>query len=57
MSPGVLFGLGALVTFLVAIGVALAIYGAILDGRYQAERRDADVLELSSTRAGRRPAA
>ena len=57
MSPGVLFGLGALVTFLVAIGVALPIYGAILDGRYQAERRDADVLELSSTRAGRRPAA
>ena len=56
MSPGVLFGVGVLVTILVAIGVALPIYGAILDGRYQAERETADVFDLA-TRTGRRPAA
>jgi hypothetical protein len=33
MSPGLLFGLGALVTVIVAIGLGLPIYGAILDGR------------------------
>lgn len=57
MSPGLLFAVGAVVTILVAIGVALPIYGAILDGRYQAEREGAEVLDLSSERTGRRPAA
>ena len=36
MSTGWLFGVGVLVTFLVALGLALPIYGAILDGRYAA---------------------
>jgi hypothetical protein len=57
MSTGVLFAMGVLVTVLVSIGVALPIYGAILDGRYQAEREGAEVQELSEKRAGRRPAA
>ena len=59
MSAGVLFALGAIVTVLVAIGVGLPVYGAILDGRYQAEQAEpeAEVLELSPKRPGRRPAA
>jgi len=57
MSSGRLFAVGVLVTVLVAIGVALPIYGAILDGRYLAERESADVLDLSTTRSGHRPAA
>ncbi len=57
MSPGWLFAVGALVTFVVAIGLALPVYGAILDGRYQAERERADVIDLSSKRPGHRPAA
>jgi len=47
MSTGLLFGVGVLVTLLVALGVALPVYGAILDGRYQAEHRLAEVRELS----------
>ena len=57
MSSGWLFGLGVLVTLLVVIGVGLPVYGAILDGRAQAERETADVLELSAKRVGRLPAA
>ncbi|MBV8563814.1 MAG: hypothetical protein JOZ56_12050, partial [Actinobacteria bacterium] len=54
-GAGVLFGMGALITLVVAVGLAFPIYGAILDGRY--ERESAEVLELSKERAGRRPAA
>jgi hypothetical protein len=43
MSSGWLFAVGALVTVLVAIGIALPIYGAILDGRYQAERKSTEM--------------
>jgi hypothetical protein len=57
MSSGWLFAVGALVTVLVAIGVALPVYGAMLDGRYQTERDRADVLDLSTKRPGRLPAA
>jgi len=57
MSAGVLFGLGALVTLLVSVGLALPIYGAILDGRYQAQQEAAEVRQLSDKRDGRRPAA
>lgn len=57
MSGGWLFAAGVLVTVLVAIGVGLPIYGAILDGRYQARRESADVLDLSGKRPGNRPAA
>ena len=61
MSTGWLFGMGVLVTILVAIGLALPIYGAILDGRYQAEQEAADVHDLTtiatSRQPGRRPAA
>ena len=57
MSTGWLFGVGVLVTLLVIVGLALPIYGAILDGRYEAERRGAEVRELSKKRSGWRPAA
>lgn len=57
MSTGLLFVVGTLVTIVVAIGLALPVYGAILDGRYQAEHDAAEVHELSTKRAGNRPAA
>jgi hypothetical protein len=57
MSTGLLFGIGVLVTILVALGLALPIYGAILDGRFQAEHDAAEVLDLPTRRAGRSPAA
>jgi hypothetical protein len=57
MSTGLLFAIGTLVTVLVAIGVALPIYGAILDGRYQAEHERTEVLQLSEKRSGHRSAA
>lgn len=57
MSTGWLFAMGALVTVIVAIGVGLPIYGAILDGRYQAEQEARETRELSETWADRRSAA
>jgi hypothetical protein len=57
MSTGWLFGMGVLVTVIVAIGLALPVYGAILDGRYAAEQKLAEVRELSNKRAGRRSVA
>ena len=57
MSSGLLFAVGAVVTLIVAVGLALPISGAILDGRYQAEQQARQVRELSEKRAGRRPAA
>jgi hypothetical protein len=56
MSAGLLFGMGVLVTVLVAIGIALPIYGAILDGRDQARRDLGVVRELPKKESGR-PAA
>ena len=57
MSTGWLFAMGVLVTVIVVVGLALPIYGAILDGRYAAEQKLAEVRELSEKRPGRRPAA
>ena len=57
MSTGLLFAMGVIVTLLAAVGVALPIYGAILDGRYQAEHEAAAVRQLSEKRTGRRSAA
>jgi hypothetical protein len=57
MSSGLLFAIGVLVTVVVAVGLVLPIYGAILDGRYQAEHDAREVRELSEKRAGRRSAA
>lgn len=57
MSTGALFAIGVAVTVLVAIGLALPIYGAILDGRYQAEHDEAEVLKLSEARPDHRSAA
>ena len=57
MSTGALFAMGVLVTLIVAVGLALPIYGAILDGRYAAERRLAEVRELEQKGSSRREAA
>jgi hypothetical protein len=57
MSTGLLFGMGVLVTVIVAIGLGLPVYGIVLDARDRSERRAAEVPELSNKRAGRRPAA
>jgi hypothetical protein len=57
MSTGWLFGMGLLVMVIVAIGIALPIYGAILDGRDQAEQQLRNVRQLPDKRADRRPAA
>ena len=57
MSTGWLFAMGVLVTVIVVIGLALPIYGAILDGRYAAAQKLAEVRELSEKRPGHRPAA
>ena len=63
MSTGLLFGMGVLVTVIVAIGLGLPIYGAILDGRDQARRNEearqqvAEVRELPGRQPDRRPAA
>ena len=56
VSTGALFAIGVAVTVLVAIGLALPIYGAILDGRYQAEHDEAsEVAELEVVRSPARP--
>jgi hypothetical protein len=39
------------------VRVAVPVHGAILDGRYQAERQRTDVLDPSTKRPGHRPAA
>jgi hypothetical protein len=57
MNAGLLFALGALVTVIVAVGLALPIYGAILDGRYQAEQEARETRESSEKWAGRRSVA
>ena len=49
MSNIGLFAIGAVVTLLVAASMALLIWGAILDGRYDNERRAAE--EEASSRA------
>jgi hypothetical protein len=57
VNTGLLFALGTLISVVVAVGLALPIYGAILDGRYQAEQKAREVRELSAKRADRRSAA
>ncbi len=61
MSTGALFAMGVVVTLIVAVGLALPIYGAILDGRYQAEhdeaQHEAELRTLFETRADHRSAA
>jgi hypothetical protein len=57
MNAGLLFALGALVTVIVAVGLALPIYGAILDGRYQAEQEALETRESSEKWANRRSVA
>lgn len=57
MSTAGLFAVGVLVTLIVAIGLALPIYGAILDGRYQAEHDEAELRMVFENRPDHRSAA
>lgn len=58
MSAVGLFAVGVLVTLIVAAGLVPLVYGAILDGRYAAERKAAESLQPSlQATAGHRPAA
>ena len=57
MSTVGLFAVGVVVTLIVAIGLALPIYGAILDGRFQAEHDEAELRTLFETPADHRSAA
>lgn len=58
MSAGWLFALGVLVTALVGTGLALPVYGAVLDGRDEARRKAAEAgRSLADRGAGRRSAA
>ena len=58
MSAAALFAMGMVVTLIVGAGLGLLVYGAILDGRYAAERK-AEEARTPSPRgvAGHRPAA
>ena len=57
MSTVGLFAVGLVVTLIVVIGLALPIYGAVLDGRYQAEHEDAELRTLFEKRSDHRSAA
>ena len=57
MSTVGLFAVGVVVTLIVAIGLALPIYGAILDGRFQAEHEEAELRTLFEKRSDHRSAA
>jgi hypothetical protein len=52
MNAPLLFAMGTLVTLLVSIGLALPIYGAILDGRDQRRFEEAQ-RQASSDEEGR----
>lgn len=51
MSPAALFAMGALVTLVWGAGLSLLVYGAILDGRDEAQRK---AEEARRARVGRR---
>lgn len=58
MSTAWLFAMGVLVTVIVAAGLALPVYGAILDGRDEERRKAVESERLRPERgAGRRSAA
>lgn len=57
MSAGGLCATGVLVTLIVAVGLALPIYGAALDGRYAAQQRIAEVRALAESGGSGRDAA
>ena len=58
MSAVGLFAIGVVVTLIVGFALGLLVYGAILDGRYAAERKAEEALQpdrASSPATGRRP--
>ena len=58
MSAAALFAMGVFVTLVVGAALGLLVYGAILDGRYAAERKAEEALQATPRPiAGRRPAA
>jgi len=50
MSNIALFAIGCVVTLLVAAAMALLVWGAILDGRYDKEQQAKDEASLQKTR-------
>jgi hypothetical protein len=57
MSPAALFALGVLVTLFWGAGLSLLVYGAILDGRDEAQRKAEEAEEAHTARVGRRAGA
>jgi hypothetical protein len=49
MSPAGIFAMGVLVTLIFGSGLSLLVYGAILDGRYEAHRK---AVEAERTKVG-----
>ena len=57
MSPAALFAMGVLVTLVWGAGLSLLVYGAILDGRDEAQRRAGEAEDARRARVGPRPSA
>jgi hypothetical protein len=58
MSVAALFAMGVFVTLVVGAALGLLVYGAVLDGRYAAERKAEEALQPTPhVVAGHRPAA
>ena len=58
MSAAALFAMGVFVTLVVGAALGLLVYGAVLDGRYAAERKAEEELQQPPRIvAGHRPAA
>jgi hypothetical protein len=57
VSAAALFAMGVLVTLVWGAGLSLLVYGAILDGRYEAQRKAVEAEDARGPRPGRRPSA
>ena len=57
MSPAALFAMGVLVTLVWGAGLSRLVYGAILDGRDEAQRKAGEAEDARRARPRRRPSA
>jgi hypothetical protein len=57
VSAAALFAMGVLVTLVWGAGLSLLVYGAILDGRDEAQRKAGEAEDARRARPGRRPSA
>ena len=55
MSPAGIFAMGVLVTLIFGSGLSLLVYGAILDGRDEAQRKAAEAERTKVATDGNRP--